>query len=125
MKSAEWYAARHYEYFKETVECVNLAELYEIPAANIVLSQKSACHFELLWEYKSSKKAFSAMFEFKMPTNYPFHPPIWSFASSLPEMEVFQNVVFEQNCQNEDGWSPALKFEKDILNLSVRVLALI
>ncbi len=130
--TAERYASRHYDHFRETVGCVDLAEWYEIPGAHIVVSQKSACCFNLLWEYANpDAHPFSAVFEFELPPKYPFRPPKWTFDAQAnsalpPELAIgFEGVVAEQNCQNDDAWSPALKFEKDILNLSVRVVALI
>lgn len=128
MKSADWYANRHYEHFRETVECANLAEWYEIPGAHIAVSRKNACCFQLLWEYPLTSSPFSAVVEFELPPKYPFQPPKWTFdaeANTLPPelARGFEAAVSDQNCQNDDGWSPALRFEKDILNFCVRVVA--
>jgi hypothetical protein len=150
MNSAERYAERHYAHFLESVGVGNLAVLFEIPFANITLLKISTCRFALLWEFDNlprmpaldlpdevcaligayTGRRFSALFEFVLPPEYPFMPPKWIFDAEVNPLtpalkSAFEQAVFEQNCQNDHGWSPALKFEKDILNLSVRVSALI
>ncbi len=150
MNSADRYAERHYAHFRENVGFTNLATLYEIPSANISLMKIQTCRFGLLWEFDNlpemptlnlpdevcalilayTGRRFSALFEFVLPPDYPFMPPKWIFDAEVNHLTPalkrgFQAAVSEQNCQNEQGWSPALKFEKDILNFSVRVSALI
>ena len=147
---ADKYASIHYEYFRTTVGCDNLAILFEIPRANIVLMRTNHLNFGVLWEYNDLPelslnlpdevcdlvlsfvgRKFSVMFEFRLPPDYPFRAPIWVFdeeinATLAPTLaEALRQKVLEHNCQNEEGWSPALKFEKDILNFSVRVSELI
>jgi hypothetical protein len=150
MNSAERFADKHYAYFLECLGTGNLAIPYNIPSANIVLLKTNSYRYGLLWEYDDLPvtpalnlpeelcahvmeyvgRRFSALFEFALPPDYPFIPPKWSFDSEInvlaPELVLgFQRVVVEHNCQNDEGWSPALKFEKDILNMCVRVAELI
>jgi hypothetical protein len=150
MNSAERYALLHYKYFRETVGYVNLANVFEIPSANIALLKITNYRYGLLWEYDDLPqmpllrlpdevcavirgfvgRKFSALFEFELPPEYPFMPPKWAFDPKVNHLSPaltlgFEQAIFEHNCQNNEGWSPALKFEKDILNLSVRVSALI
>lgn len=147
MNSADRYADKHYAYFLECLGTGNLAIPYNIPSANIVLLKTNSCRYGVLWEYDDLPatpalnlpeelrahvmgfvgRRFSALFEFALPPDYPFLAPQWSFdpevnSTLAPELVTrFQRVVAQHNCQNDEGWSPALKFEKDILNFCVRV----
>jgi hypothetical protein len=52
------------------------------------------------------------------PSDYPFHPPIWSIAkSSTNTLKNFNRIVHYQNYRYSISWSPAITIEKDILNM--------
>lgn len=63
------------------------------------------------------------LFEFNISHNdsYPFNPPIWSLVSCKDRLSNYENIIeyykyiVKSHNVNNNGWSPAITIEKDIL----------
>ena len=125
-----------YSSFVESAPCIE--DYFQIPHSKYKLTRltnrefrfeirKERCNFvgiDLPTELRIHINSF--LYEFKVvsykmsiPYDYPFRPPQWTVElvnTNIPSKQD-ELAVYYQNRRYDVSWSPAISFEKDILNM--------
>lgn len=112
-------------FHESALDTVEFVWSYKTPAVTIVLPAHMP---SLVWVHVASflKAEVVALFQIKLPRDYPYSPPVWTFKDELnmhrdkfqlqkSKRPQFEAIVAQHNCVMATQWSPVFHFEKDAL----------
>ena len=112
-------------FHESALDTVEFVWSYKTPETTVILPAHMP---SLVWVHVASflKSEVVALFQIKLPMDYPYSPPVWSFHGELnmrrdkyqlhkSKKQKYEAVVAEHNCAMATQWSPVFHFEKDAL----------
>lgn len=112
-------------FHESALDTVEFVWSYKTPAVTVILPAHMP---SLVWVHVASflKSEVVALFEIKLPLDYPYSAPVWAFKEELnmhrdkfqlqkSKKQKYEAIVAQHNCAMATQWSPVFHFEKDAL----------
>lgn len=122
--------------FKANLKGKSIAEYFEIDHSKYDLKRIDEQTFEFKVSYEVFPRCYALdlpielsikingylcgctqiYYHIRIPNDYPFKPPKWIMQSIAPP-QIYSDAVHVLNHRYDKDWSPAIRMEKDVLNM--------